>query len=68
MATGKLPFEGSSSGEICGAILHKEPAAISSSNPNITAGLEPIIRKALEKDRDLRYQHASEVLASICSG
>ncbi|MGA9475147.1 MAG: protein kinase [Terriglobales bacterium] len=65
MATGKLPFEGSSSGEICGAILHKEPAAISSSNPNITAGLEPIIRKALEKDRDLRYQHASEVCTDL---
>ena len=61
MATGKLPFEGSSSGEICGAILHKEPVAISSLNPNDTAGLEAIIRKALEKDRDLRYQHASEV-------
>jgi tetratricopeptide (TPR) repeat protein/predicted Ser/Thr protein kinase len=65
MATGKLPFEGSSSGEICGAILHKEPAAISSLNPNVTAGLEPIIRKALEKDRDLRYQHASEVRTDL---
>src|ERR1700723_2627469 len=65
MATGKLPFEGSSSGEICGAILHKEPAAISSLNPNVTVGLEPIIRKALEKDRDLRYQHASEVRTDL---
>jgi tetratricopeptide (TPR) repeat protein/predicted Ser/Thr protein kinase len=65
MATGKLPFEGSSSGEICGAILHKEPAAISSLNPNVTAGLEPIIRKALEKDCDLRYQRASEMRTDL---
>ena len=65
MATGKLPFEGSSSGEICGAILHTEPAAISSSNRNVTAGLEPIIRKALEKDRELRYQHAADIRADL---
>ena len=65
MATGKLPFDGSSSGEICGAILHQEPASISSLNPNAAAGLEPIIRKALEKDRELRYQHASEIRADL---
>jgi eukaryotic-like serine/threonine-protein kinase len=65
MTTGKLPFDGSSSGEICGAILHQEPALISSLNPNAAAGLEPIIRKALEKDRELRYQHASEIRADL---
>ena len=65
MATGKLPFDGSSSGEICGAILHQEPASISSLNPNAAAGLEAIIRKALEKDRELRYQHASEIRADL---
>jgi eukaryotic-like serine/threonine-protein kinase len=65
MATGKTPFEGESSGDICGAILHREPAAIASSNPNIAAGLEPIVRKALEKDRELRYQHASEIRADL---
>jgi eukaryotic-like serine/threonine-protein kinase len=61
MATGKLPFDGSSSGEICGAILHQEPASIASLNPNAAAGLESIIRKALEKDRNLRYQNAADM-------
>ncbi len=65
MVTGKLPFEGASSGEICGAILHQEPAAISSLNPDYPAGLELIVRKALEKDRELRYQHASEMRTDL---
>jgi len=65
MATGKLPFEGASSGEICGAILHQEAATIFSLNPNVAAGLEPIVRKALEKDRELRYQHASDMRADL---
>jgi eukaryotic-like serine/threonine-protein kinase len=65
MATGKLPFEGASSGEICGAILHQTPAAIPSANPNIAPGLEPIVYKALEKDRELRYQHASDVRTDL---
>ncbi len=65
MATGKLPFEGASSGEICGAILHQEPAAISSLSPDSPAGLELIVRKALEKDRELRYQHASEMRTDL---
>jgi tetratricopeptide (TPR) repeat protein/predicted Ser/Thr protein kinase len=65
MATGKLPFEGASSGEICGAILHQESAAISSLNPDYPAGLELIVRKALEKDRELRYQHASEMRTDL---
>jgi eukaryotic-like serine/threonine-protein kinase len=65
MAAGKLPFEGSSSGEICGAILHQEPASISSSNFNIPAGLGQIISKALEKDRNLRYQNAAEMRTDL---
>jgi serine/threonine protein kinase/Tfp pilus assembly protein PilF len=65
MATGKLPFEGASSGEICGAILHQEPAAIASRNPDLPAGLELIVRKALEKDRELRYQHASDTRTDL---
>jgi serine/threonine protein kinase/tetratricopeptide (TPR) repeat protein len=65
MTTGNLPFEGSSAGDICGLIVHQEPAAISSSNPSAPAGLEQIIRKALEKDRELRYQHASEMRADL---
>jgi eukaryotic-like serine/threonine-protein kinase len=65
MATGKLPFAGSSAGDICGLIVHQEPAAASSLNPNISAGLELIIRKALEKDRELRYQHASDLRTDL---
>jgi serine/threonine protein kinase/tetratricopeptide (TPR) repeat protein len=65
MATGKLPFDGSSSGEICGAILHKEPPPASQVNPEVSAGLEAVIAKALEKDRDLRYQHAADLRADL---
>src|SRR5215469_10304433 len=54
MATGKLPFNGSSSGEICGAILHKEPLPASQVNPEVATGLEAVIAKALEKERNLR--------------
>jgi len=64
MATGRLPFQGESSGEICSAILRDEPRAISSLNPD-AAGLEAIIRKALEKDRELRYQHASDIRTDL---
>jgi serine/threonine protein kinase/tetratricopeptide (TPR) repeat protein len=65
MATGKLPFTAESSGETIGAILHKEPAPIASSNPSIPAEVDQIIRKALEKDRELRYQHASDMRADL---
>ena len=65
MATGRLPFEGASSGEICGAILHQQPAAISSLNPDFPAGLDLIVRKALEKGRELRYQHASDMRTDL---
>jgi len=65
MATGKLTFEGASAGEICGAILHQEPPAISSLNPSVAAGLEPVIHKALEKDRDLRYQSAADMRTDL---
>jgi eukaryotic-like serine/threonine-protein kinase len=61
MATGKMPFEGSSAGEICGAILHHNPEQVSRLNPQLPAQLEAIVHKALQKDRDLRYQHASEI-------
>lgn len=50
MATGKMAFVGSSSGEIWGAILHQEPAPPSQVNPQVSGGLEAVIRKALEKD------------------
>jgi serine/threonine protein kinase/tetratricopeptide (TPR) repeat protein len=65
MATGKTPFEGSSSGEICGAILHQQPRPASQVNPNLPWGLEAVIAKALEKDRELRYQHAGELRADL---
>ena len=65
MATGKLPFEGSSPGEICSAILRDEPPPPSQVNPQIVPGLETVIRKALEKDCNLRYQHASELRADL---
>ena len=65
MATSKLPFEGSSPGEICSAILREEPPPPSQVNPQIVPGLEAVIRKALEKDCNLRYQHASELRADL---
>ena len=65
MATGKVPFEGSSPGEICGAILHQEPPAPSHLNSTLAPELEAIIRKAMEKDRNLRYQHASEMRTDL---
>ena len=65
MATGKIAFDGSTSGEICGAILHQEPPRPSLVNPQVSPGLEAVIRKALEKDRTLRYQHASEMRSDL---
>jgi len=65
MATGKMPFDGFSPGEICGAILHQEPSPPAQVNPQVASGLEAVIRKALEKDRDLRYQHASEMRTDL---
>jgi serine/threonine protein kinase/tetratricopeptide (TPR) repeat protein len=65
MATGKVPFEGASSGEICGAILHQEPRPASQLNPQLPAQVELIIDKALEKDRNLRYQSAAEMRADV---
>jgi serine/threonine protein kinase len=56
MATGKPPFGGSSSGEICGAILHQSPRPPSQLNAKLLQPIETIIGKALEKDRALRYQ------------
>jgi hypothetical protein len=65
MATGKLAFGGSSPGDICGLIVHQEPEPVSQINPHVPAGLELVIRKALEKDRNLRYQHASDVRTDL---
>jgi serine/threonine protein kinase len=65
MATGKMPVNGSSAGEISGAILHKEPEPSSQLNQQVSPGLEAVIRKALEKDRELRYQYASDIRADL---
>jgi serine/threonine protein kinase/tetratricopeptide (TPR) repeat protein len=65
MATGRMPFRGDTSGVIFHAILGLEPPPPASVNPEIPLKLEEIIRKALEKDRNLRYQHASEIAADL---
>ncbi len=65
MASGKMPFDGSTSGEICGVILHQEPPPLSPVNPEISPGLEAVICKALEKDRNLRYQSAAEMRTDL---
>src|SRR5271165_2054185 len=67
MATGRVPFDGSSSGEICGAILHQNPPPASQINPLVPVRLEGIIQKALEKDPSLRYQHASEMRSDLAA-
>ena len=61
LATGKLPFEEQTSGSTYDAILNRDPLPPTSINPDVPAELERIILKALEKDRDHRYQTAREV-------
>jgi serine/threonine protein kinase/Flp pilus assembly protein TadD len=65
MTTGTLPFRGDTSGVVFDAILNRAPLSPIRLNPNLTPKLEDIINRALEKDRDLRYQHASDMKSEL---
>jgi serine/threonine protein kinase len=65
MATGQLPFRGNTSATILEAILNQNPVAPVRQNPLVPAELERIINRALEKNRDLRYQHAADLRAEL---
>src|ERR1700676_2304112 len=65
MATGQLPFRGESSGLIFEAILNRHPASIVRVNPDLPAELDRIVQKAIEKDRELRYQSAADLRGDL---
>jgi eukaryotic-like serine/threonine-protein kinase len=65
MATGALPFRGESSGVIFDGIMNRAPLPPLRLNPDLPPKLEDIINRALEKDRNLRYQHASDMRAEL---
>ena len=65
MATGRQPFSGATSGTVHDAILNRAPAAPARVNPDVPARLEEVINRALEKDRSLRYQNASDLRADL---
>jgi serine/threonine protein kinase/tetratricopeptide (TPR) repeat protein len=65
IATGSLPFRGDTSGLIFDAILNRAPALPAHLNPGLPPNLQEIINKTLEKDRTLRYQHASDMRADF---
>jgi serine/threonine protein kinase len=65
MATGALPFQGESSAMICEAIVNRTPVAVVRLNQDVPPKLEDIINKALEKDRNLRYQHSADMRTDL---
>src|SRR3982751_5582910 len=65
MVTGCLPFRGSTSGTMLEAILHQAPVPVVRLNPDVREQFEAIIAKCLEKDREMRYQHASDLLSDL---
>ena len=65
MATGRTPFERETTGATFGAILHEAPSSAAGLNPQVSPRLQEIINKCLEKDRNLRYQHASEIRSDV---
>ena len=65
MATGKLPFKGETSAAVFDGILHKTAALPTQVNPKVPEDLERIINRCLEKDRELRYQHAADLRSDL---
>jgi serine/threonine protein kinase/tetratricopeptide (TPR) repeat protein len=61
MSTGQLPFKGESSAVICEAIMNRDPLFPNQLSSDFPSGLKEVVHKALEKDRELRYQHAADL-------
>src|SRR6516165_6874033 len=65
MATGRMPFHGDTTGILFLSIVQEKPAPVMQLNPRVPAELQRIINKCLEKDRELRYQHASDISSDL---